>query len=477
MIRAHPPAAMLRVTPLFRPPLDPGFVPASLWHRAYGALVDADPSSRPLVLVLERPDGGVSRHDSRILGAGHPASALNLPCVERLLKFLLWQKGGNRVRIGGAPELAASLGRIYGPDGARAFDSRFMGEKVYREPFTVSAAAPDRLPAERTFERRLGGHLGGCRIGFDLGGSERKCAALIDGRVVFAEDVRWDPYFQSNPGYHMAEIDHSIRRAAAHLPRIDAIGGSAAGIYVENEVRVASLFRGVSDDDFERHIRRIFFTLQERWGGVPFVVMNDGEVAALAGAMSLQARPVLGVSLGTSLAGGFVTGHGGVTPWLNELAFAPVDYSPDASVDEWSGDRGCGVQYLSQQGAARLAERAGFAFSAELGAAERLSVLRDAVRGGDPRAERVYESIGVWLGYSVAHFAAFYDLRDVLLLGGVTSGPGGEQLVRAAERVLDAEFPSIAAVVRLRMPEETEKRHRQAVAAASLPEPDSVPAG
>ena len=35
-------------------------------------------------------------------------------------------------------------------------------------------------------------------------------------------------------------VHDSLKRAAAHLPRVDAIGGSAAGVYVNNEVRAAS---------------------------------------------------------------------------------------------------------------------------------------------------------------------------------------------------------------------------------------------
>jgi predicted NBD/HSP70 family sugar kinase len=461
---------MLSVNPRFRPPLDDAFLPAFLWQREFRALVAADRSRRPWVVVLDRPDGGVARHDSHLLGAEHPRAALNVIYAERLVKFLLWQKGGNRVRIGGAPEIAAQLALVYRSTGARAFDADFMGQKVYRDRFTVEAADAATLPPERSSERKLGGHLDGCRIGFDLGGSERKCAALIDGTVVFAEDVRWNPYFQSDPHYHLAEIDHSIRRAAAHLPRVDAIGGSAAGVYVNNEVRVASLFRGVSEDGFERFVRRLFFNLQDRWGGIPFAVMNDGEVTALDGAMSLRSSPVLGISLGTSLGGGYVTAQGGVTPWLNELAFAPIDYAPGAAVDEWSGDRGCGVQYLSQQGAARLGEAAGFAFPSDLDAAERLAAIREASRLGDARADAVYDSLGVWLGYAVAHYADFYALQDVLLLGGVTSGPGGERLIAMAGRVLAAEAPESCDRVRLRLPEESGRRHRQAVAAASLPE-------
>src|SRR5690606_10558130 len=118
---------------------------------------------------------------------------------------------------------------------------------------------------------------------------DRKCAAVIDGEVVFSEEVVWDPYFESDPTYHIEGVHDSLMRAAAHLPRVDAIGGSAAGVYVNNEVRAASLFRGVSEEDFDARIRRMFFELKDRWNGVPFEVVNDGEVTALAGSMSLDA--------------------------------------------------------------------------------------------------------------------------------------------------------------------------------------------
>jgi predicted NBD/HSP70 family sugar kinase len=286
---------------------------------------------------------------------------------------------------------------------------------------------------------------------------------------VFSEEVPWDPYFQKDPAYHIEGINDSLKKAAAHLPRVDAIGGSAAGIYVNNEVRVASLFRGIPPDVFESDIRRLFFTLQARWGGVPFEVANDGEVAALAGSMSLGDNAVLGISMGTSQAGGYVRPGGDITPWLNELAFAPVDYRADAPSDEWSGDSGCGVQYFSQQAVSRLADRAGFGFHAAMPAPERLVAVQEAMVQGDGRAERVYDSVGSYLGYSIGHYADFYNLRHVLVMGRVTSGPGGERILLRAREVLAAEFPAVASRTRVRMPDEKDKRHGQAIAAASLP--------
>jgi len=460
---------MLTISPFLTPPLDPGFVPAALWNRAYRALVATDPQARTLVIALERPDGGASRHESLILGAAHLSAALTLRYAERLLKFLLWQKGGCTVKIAGAPEVAAHLAGVYSREGARAFDHLLMGEKVYGREFSIGPAEESELPEERTSGLILGRHLEGCRIGFDIGGSDRKVAAVVDGKVVYSDETPWDPYFQKDPQYHISGIQDSLEKAAAHLPRVDAIGGSAAGVYVNNEVRVASIFRGVPPDLFERHIRRLFFTLQERWGGVPFEVANDGEVAALAGSMSIGDGAVLGISMGTSQAGGYVRAGGDITPWLNELSFAPVDYRPGAPRDEWSGDSGCGVQYLSQQAVSRLADKARFGLPKAMPAAERLVAVQEALAKGDPRAEPVYDTIGCYLGYAVGHYADFYLLRHVLVMGRVTSGAGGERILRRAHEVLDAEFPAVASRTRVLMPEEKNKRHGQAIAAASLP--------
>ncbi|MDB6166624.1 MAG: transcriptional regulator [Lacunisphaera sp.] len=457
----------------FPPALEPDFRPASLWNRAYQALVARDPGARPLALTLGRPDGTVSRHDTRVLREAHPAAVLNLRYVERLLKFLLWQKGGCHVLVAGADEIAAQLARIYSATGERAFDHAFMGETVYGRPFHLAAATFAALPAEHAAGLPLGRNLQGCRIGFDIGGSDRKVAALIDGEVVFSEEIAWDPYFQQDPAYHIEGVHASLLRAAAHLPRVDAIGGSAAGVYVNNEVRVASLFRGVPADQFARHIRRMFFTLRARWGGVPFEVANDGDVTALAGSMSLHDNAVLGVSMGTSMAGGYVRASGDITTWLNELAFAPVDYHPGAAGDEWSGDIGCGVQYFSQQAVARFARRAGFVFPETLPVPEQLVVVQQALAAGDPRALAVYETVGNCFGYAIGHYADFYEFRHLLLLGRVTSGEGGAVIIDRATAVLRAEFPALAGQLRLHLPDEQSKRHGQAIAAASLP---AVPA-
>jgi len=456
-------------SPRHLPPLDERFLPAALWNRAYQKLVDAEPESRNLHLALARKDGTTFHHRLQILPHEGGNVELNRKYVERTVKFLFWMKGGSRLYVAGNDAVATFLSGIYSPDGARSFDRDIVGHGIFGEPISVTPCQREELPPASEENMELGRNLDGCRIGFDLGGSDRKAAALIDGEVVFSEEIPWDPYFQSDPHYHLEGIRDSLQRAAAHLPRVDAIGGSAAGDYINNEVRVASLFRGIKDPAvFETEVRPIFLKLQEEWEGIPFVVINDGEVTALAGSLSMNANAVLGISMGTSLAAGYCTPGGRITPWINELAFAPIDYRDDAPEDEWSGDIGCGVQYFSQQGVARLAPAAGFAFG-KMAFPEQLAEIQKAMTRGHEGARRIYETIGVCFGYTIAHYAEFYEIQNLLILGRVTSGEGGELILEKAAEVLQDEFPQLGEQITMTTPDEQMKRHGQAVAAASLP--------
>ena len=455
------------VPPRFRPPLDPGFRPAILANRAYLREVEASGGGVPLLLALERPDGSVSRYESRVFAEDHPHAAANLSYAERLLKFLLWQRGGWKVYVAGPRTVGAHLAQCYAPGGARAFDYRFMGELVYQRPFVFALCVPDEVPPEVEREHSLGRHLDGCRIGFDLGASDLKVSAVVDGQVVYSDEIVWHPREQADPGYHYRAIVAAISSAAATMPRLDAIGGSSAGIYVDNRPMVASLFRGIPEERFGE-VRNLFRRIRDEMG-VPLEVVNDGEVTALAGSMSLEDNGVLGLALGSSQAGGYVTMAGNITGWLNELAFCPIDYSPDASVEEWSGDRGCGARYLSQQCVFRLAPGAGIDVPEALSDAQKLEFVQEKLEAGHQGARQIWESMGVYLGYAIAHYADFYDLKHVLILGRCTSGRGGHLLLDGARQVLAAEFPELAARIHVQLPDEKSRRVGQAIAAASLP--------
>ncbi len=458
--------AGIEIKPKFTPKHDPAFAAASLFERAYLELA-ARLGSVKIVLALERTGGSVSRFETVVIPPSAGYLEATLLRVERIVKFLLWQRGGHTLYAGGPAQIGEYLAKTYSHSGPRAFDYDFMSG-VFEQPFRVVTCEAAAAPESRETGIALGRHLDGCRVGFDLGASDRKASAVIDGEAVFSEEVVWDPRNATDPDYHYQGVMDSIRRAAKHLPRLDAVGGSAAGVYINNRPRVASLYRGVPKDEFEATIAPMF----ERMGqelGVPFEVVNDGEVTALAGSMSLGENPVLGLAFGSSLAAGYVNREGNITGWLNELAFVPVDYRADAPRDEWSGDDGCGVQYYNQIGANRISTAAGMTYEEGQPLPERLVELQKKMAAGDPVAAEVYESIGIILGYGIAHYATFYDLKNILVLGRVTTGKGGDILLERAQQVLSEEFPELAGRISVALPDEKSRRVGQSIAAASLP--------
>jgi len=444
-------------------PLDPDFLPAVLFNRNYIAAAKKSGRAVPLVIGLERERTLVSRFETMVLPA---TDAATLRYVERLVKFLLWARGGGKLYIGGPKPIGDFIRKTYSLRGARKFDCD-LTTTAYGKNFEVVVTTPEKVPASSEMEVAAGGHLKGCRIGFDLGASDYKVSAVVDGEAIFTEESPWDPKTQSNPEYHYHHISAALHRAAAHLPRVDAIGGSSAGVIVDNEIRVASLLRAIPKKDFPK-AAGIFKRMQKEWN-VPVVVMNDGDVTALAGALSLRKKGMLGLAMGSSEAAGFMDKQGRILGWLNELAFAPVDYNPAAAADEWSGDKGVGAMYFSQQAVNKLLPAAKIKLSEKMGQPERLKEVQALMTKGDLRAAKIYETIGVYLGYTLAHYADFYDFRHALILGRVTTGKGGDIVLDKARAVLNSEFPALAKKIALHVPAEKSRRVGQAVAAASLP--------
>jgi predicted NBD/HSP70 family sugar kinase len=457
--------ALRLIPPQCPPPLDAGFRPAVLANRAFRNELGS--AGEPLIIGLERENQAFSRYETMVFPESHPRAAANVSYVERIVKFLLWQRGGFRIYLGGPAGVAAALQKMYSPGGERKFDYHFFSDQVYEQPLRIVACHSGEVPPVRENGAPLGRHLDGCRIGFDLGASDRKVSAVIDGKVVYSEEVIWEPRKHSDPDYHYREITQALHTAASKMPRVDAIGGSSAGIYIDNRPMVASLFRNVPPENYPE-IRRLFLRIRDEWK-VPLEVINDGDVTALAGSMSLNDTGILGIALGSSEATGYVDLNGKILGWVNEMAFAPVDYQPDAPVDEWSGDIGCGSQYFSQQCVFRLAPGAGIVIPQDITDAEKLAFVQEKLAAGHEGAMRIWRTMGVYLGYGVAHYADFYDIKHVLILGRCTSGDGGKLILDGANEVLRKEFPELAARLHIQLPDEKSRRVGQSVAAASLP--------
>ena len=460
-------SSLFNVVPREALRLDPGYRPLSLGVRNYRKALAAYGHADPVVLGLEQNTGSVARLSLEVFPEDAGRHEDNLRYLSWMLNGLLWACGGWRARVAGPRRLCEGLAGAFGPEGPWAFEREIMG-RAFGRPFTVELAEPDAIPFPAKASLALGGNMGGCRIGFDLGASDYKVAAVQDGTVVFSAELPWNPKGEADPAYHYRCIDEGFRLAAAHLPRLEAIGGSSAGIIMDNQVRVASLFRAVPQEAFDAQVRPIFLKLREAWK-VPLEVINDGDVTALAGGLSMDKKGILGIALGSSEAVGYLDRAGRITGWLNELAFSTIDANPLAGTDDWSGNPGVGAAYFSQQAVDKLCGPAGLTFPEAMGLPERLLEVQALMAKDDPAARAIFETIGTYLGYTLPWYLEFYDVEHAMILGRVTSGRGGEIILEQAKAVLAAEFPEAARAVSIFLPDETSRRVGQAVAAASLP--------
>ena len=440
------------------PPLNKNFVSMASFNRAYLKL-----AAKPLAIAIERENAQKFVYDTKIISDGNHDAADEF-YVERLVKLLLWAIGGFRITICGDDKIAAYIKKTYCNGGEREFDADFMSN-VYENDFEVSSCSYDDKPESNETPVPLSRDLSGCRIGFDAGGSDRKVSAVIDGEAVYSEETIWHPKITADPEYHYNEIVSALKTAASKMPRVDAIGVSSAGIYVNNQTMVASLFRMVPEDDFKRVVKNIYLNAAKEIGDVPVIVANDGDVTALAGAMSLNDTNILGIAMGTSLAAGYIDGGGNITGRLNELAFAPVDGQDNGAMDEWSGDKGCGVKHMSQDAVALLAPHAGIELPEDATPAEKLKYVQSQP---DEKTADIFRSIGCYLGHALALYREVYDCRHVLLLGRVMSGTGGNLIKDTAEMVLRDDYPEIKDII-LHLPDEKSRRVGQSAAAAALP--------
>ena len=444
------------------PSLDPGFIPFGVWMDAY--LKDA---KTPIAIAVERQEGQISVRKTFIHGTPEMADA-DYRYVERFVKFLLWSIGGFKVYVCGCSDIAKKLQNAYSPAGARAFDYDFF-QKLYEKELVIIDLPLDACPAANESPRPLGGHLDGCRIGFDAGGSDRKVSAVIDGECVYSEEVVWHPKTNPDPSYQYEGILDSFRTAASKMPRVDGIGVSSAGVFVGNAPMISSIFYCVPRDRWEE-VKTVFDRAAAEIGDVPIVVANDGDVSALAGAMGMNCGNIMGLAMGTSEAVGYVDKDKNVLGWISELAFAPVDLNEDAMQDEWSTDFGVGCKYFSQDAVIKLAPRAGIELDPALTPAEKLKVVQKLMEADDPRAQAIFKDIGTYLAHTVVQYNKFYDIQHLMLLGRVMSGKGGDTILATCQEVLKNEWPAMYEKCEVMLPDENTRRVGQSAAAASLPD-------
>ena len=215
----------------FKPAIDKNFRPLSLELAAFRRRAKGG----TLTIVIEDADGYNFTYRLPVTGDVKE----DYPIAERIVKSLLWIVGGNRVYVAGNGEIYRRLKADYSAAGTRAFDAAFM-ERVYEKPFEVVDGDAFGLPAENRRSVAVGNALNGCRIGFDAGGSDRKVSAVMDGEVLYSEEVEWLPKISEDWRYQYDGILTAMKTAASKLPRVDAIGVSSAGIYRNNKIMVGA---------------------------------------------------------------------------------------------------------------------------------------------------------------------------------------------------------------------------------------------
>ena len=462
----------------FIPKYDPGFKPAILEIQKFHEKVSQNSDKTELIICLERNKGYNYHYKTLIYkdGTGHDDE--NYFIIERICKMILWVVGGHRFYIAGSELIPKKLQSEYNENGKRKFDVLFFRD-VYEKDIEIISCTKEEIPKLNLEEIPLSKYLNGNRIGFDAGGSDLKISAVIDGEVKYSKEIVWNPKINSDPNYHIDGIMDAFSKACEYLPTVDSVGISTAGVVVDDKIMVSALFLKVSREDYKKKIKTIYIDciskLEKKYNKkIPYIVANDGDVTAFAGLMELKKSDgIVGIAMGTSEAGGYITKEGELTGWINELAFVPIDFNENAMRDPWSGDYGTGERYFSQEGIIKLAVNAGIKFKEDLTPAKKLKYVQDLIESNNEDekkiAEEIFSDMGIYLGYSIPLYAHFYDFKDLLLLGRVVSGKGGNIIIEKAKEVLKNEFPLIAEKIEIHIPDEKSRRVGQSVAAACLP--------
>ena len=106
--------ALLRLSkPQFIPPLHSTFTPAVNFNHHFCDFVNNSGHGVPLVIGLERGDNSLSVYRTVCLDEGAESADLNLVYAERVVKMLLWQRGGWRIMVGGPPSVGEHIRRVY----------------------------------------------------------------------------------------------------------------------------------------------------------------------------------------------------------------------------------------------------------------------------------------------------------------------------------------------------------------------------
>jgi hypothetical protein len=189
--------------------------------------------------------------------------------------------------------------------------------------------------------------------------------------------------------------------------------------------------------------------------------------------------------MGSSEGGGYANCDGNLMGWINELCYIRLDLNPNAPTDPWTKGTHTGIShmYLGQRGATKLAAKAGVKVPENYvyphpdmctikheDHAQCLKLIQKAMQDPqqEPHVRKLYETVGVYLGYALAQYNEFYKIEHVMILGRVSKGAGGDLMLATAQKVLETEFPEIPKIT-FHTADDHFKAVGQCIAAAALP--------
>lgn len=476
----------LSVKPKIAPPLDPEFAPFVLVKKKY--LEAVKDSTTKLTWALPRSDG-CATYTLPVFEDSHEDAAASVYIAGVCIQEMIWQRSATKLLLNGPPKMVGKIKSMFSPGGMYEFEIKSMPNVCGTpdKPFKVSIVkSADKMPANKDSPQECGKDASGCRLAFDLGKSDVKTVAVKDNEVLYSKETEWD-VTNPDPDYHFKVVTDALNLAKEKLPQVDAIGGSATGtISAKNEATWCDIFPNVPPPVYKKKVTDIFIRMAEKVAGkkgVPLKVINDGEVTALAAVQKLKKGSIMGISMGSSEGGGYANADGNLLGWINELCYIRLDMNPNAPDDPWSKGTHTGLShmYLGQRGATKLADKAGVKVPDNMkyphpdmctikheDHAKCLKLIQEAMKNDPKKIGKLYETVGVYLGYALAQYQEFYDIEHVLILGRLSKGSGGDLMLDTAKKVLKDEFPD------LKQPEfHTADDHFKAVgqciAAAALP--------
>jgi predicted NBD/HSP70 family sugar kinase len=310
----------------------------------------------------------------------------------------------------------------------------------------------------------------------DLGGSDIKVIAMVDGELKFYRKMNWRPMTFTDAEQHLTVVLDMIHTAKKEsgLTKPDGIGISTAGVVVNSKIMISGLCAGLIESQFRDKITPMGEIIKARFSGVDVDIAHDGNVAAIWAYVEMGLGNVLGLSLGTGLGAGFANKHGALTGFLCEIGKCLIDMHPDAPEHIHYHTRGPALHYLSQNAVFRLARENNIKIDHIEEAAERLRYVQKLLEDGNPKACEIFEQIGHYLAVAVVEFYDYFEMEHVVLFGRVTTGIAGEIILDIAKQVLNEKFKNVAPKVQLHLPvvqkmdANISREFGQAIAAAYL---------